>query len=57
VAQAEGSTQKYRQIEETGTFYELKAATKGGELKSVGTNWTVTGNSSTSGTLTCPEQK
>jgi hypothetical protein len=57
VAEATGSTQKYRQIEETGTFYELKAATKGGGLVSAGTNWTVTGSSATSGTLTCPEQK
>jgi hypothetical protein len=57
VAQATGSTQKYRQIEETGTFYQLEAATKGGEFKPAGTNWTVTGTSATEGTLTCPEQK
>jgi hypothetical protein len=57
VARATGSTQEYRQIEETGTFYELKAATSGGEFKSAGTNWTVTGKSVEAGTLTCPEQK
>lgn len=57
VARATGSTQEYRQIEETGTLYQLEAATKGGEFKPVGTNWTVTGASATTGTLTCPEQK
>jgi hypothetical protein len=57
VARATGSTQEYRQIEETGTFYELKAATSGKEFQSVGTNWTVTGQSATAGTLTCPEAK
>jgi hypothetical protein len=57
VAEATGSTQKYRQIEETGTIHQLEAATKGGEFKPAGTTWTVTGNSETAGTLTCPEQK
>jgi hypothetical protein len=54
VASAEGSTQRYRQIEGTGTFYELKAATKNGEFKPAGTNWTVTGSTAVEGTLTCP---
>jgi hypothetical protein len=53
-ARATGSTQEFRQIEETGTFYELKAATGGGEFKSAGTIWTVKGSSTTTGTLTCP---
>jgi hypothetical protein len=57
VARATGSTQEYRQIEETGTFYELKAATSGKEFQSVGTNWTILGKTETLGTLTCPEQK
>jgi hypothetical protein len=57
VARATGATQEYRQIEETGTSYELKAATSGGEFKSAGTTWTVNGISETAGTLTCPEQK
>jgi hypothetical protein len=57
VARATGSTQEYRQIEETGTFYELKAATSGKEFQSVGTNWTINGASTIAGTLTCPEQK
>jgi len=57
VATATGSTQTYRQVEETGTFYELKAATNGGEFKPAGTTWTVKGESTVAGTLTCPEQK
>jgi hypothetical protein len=57
VATTTGSTQTYRQVEETGTFYELKAATNGGEFKPAGTTWTVNGESEVSGALTCPEQK
>lgn len=57
VAEATGSTQKYRQIEETGPIYQLEARTGSGEFKPAGTTWTVKGESVEEGTLTCPEQK
>lgn len=50
-------TQKYRQVEETGTQYDMTASINGGAFETVGTDWTVTGNAAEEGTLTCPEQK
>lgn len=50
----EHGIQKYRQIEETGTIYNLTASINGGAFQSVGTTWTVTGTSEKQGTLTCP---
>jgi hypothetical protein len=50
-------TQKYRQIEETGTQYDMTASVNGGAFETVGTDWTVTGTAAEQSTLTCPEQK
>jgi hypothetical protein len=49
--------QKVRQVEETGTFYNLTASLNGGAFQSVATTWLVTGTSEKPVTLTCPEQK
>lgn len=57
---AEGSqtgVQKYRQVEETGTQYDMTASISGGTPSTVATTWTVTATSSEQVTLTCPEQK
>jgi hypothetical protein len=49
--------QKYRQIEETGTFYDMTVSQNGGAFQTAGTTWTVTGTAAENMTLTCPEQK
>jgi hypothetical protein len=51
--------QKTRQIEETGTVYNLTASINGGPFESVGTTWSVTATATggNEATLTCPEQK
>lgn len=53
---ASHGVQKTRQIEETGTLYNLTASINGGAFESVATTWSVTGTSTQSGTLTCPDQ-
>ncbi|HET9197434.1 MAG TPA: hypothetical protein VFN92_04175 [Solirubrobacterales bacterium] len=47
-------TQLYRQVEGTGTMYDLTVSINGGALQTAGTTWLVTGTSAKSGTLTCP---
>lgn len=49
-------TQKYLQVEETGTIYDMTVKI-GASPETAATSWTVTGNSSGPVTLTCPEQK
>jgi hypothetical protein len=47
-------TQKYRQVEGTGTQYDMIASMNGGAWQTVATDWIITGTSLESSTLTCP---
>jgi hypothetical protein len=47
-------TQKYRQVEETGTQYDMTVSMNGGAFETAGTDWTVNGTAAEEGTLTCP---
>jgi hypothetical protein len=47
-------TQKYRQVEGTGTFYDMSVSLNGGSFETAATTWLVNGTSIESSTLTCP---
>jgi hypothetical protein len=47
-------TQQYRQVEETGTQYDMTVSFNGGAFETAGTDWTVNGTAAEEGTLTCP---
>jgi len=55
-AEIVSGVQKYQQIEETGTHYDMTAFLLGSSATAA-TEWSVTGTSSEASTLTCPEQK
>ncbi len=50
-------TQKYLQVEETGTQYDMTVKIGAGAFETAATSWTVSGASPVPVTLTCPEQK
>jgi hypothetical protein len=50
-------TQRYLQIEETGSVYDLTANVAGGPFQTAAIATTATGTAAQSVTLTCPEQK
>lgn len=47
-------TQKYRQVEGTGTQYDMSVSLNGGSFQTAATSWVVNGTSLEKGTLTCP---
>ena len=55
-ASSSPGVQKYQQIEETGTKYDL-TATINGTTETASVDGTVNGTSAEKGTFTCPEQK
>jgi hypothetical protein len=49
--------QEYRQVEETGTVYDMTATVNAGAPQTAGLSASVTATAERAGTLTCPEQK
>ena len=47
-------TQKYMQVDGTGTKYDMTVSLNGGTFETAGTDWTVTGTAAENVTLTCP---